>query len=162
ERLCQLHPDEHRPLRGQPLLAVDQGPQIQAVDPLHGQVQPAILLAGIKYRDHVRMINGSGKPRLPQETLAVVARLADLPDNSLNDHRSAKNPAPQPGKKAPPPQTPPAGGEGPRRRSGQRPAPHPQAPPFTCPSGPAGGRARTPRLPRDHVSSRAPYVISIR
>ena len=74
------------------MLAVDQGPQIQAVNPLHGQVQPAILLAGIKDRDHVRMVNGSGKPRLPQETRAVVARLGDFRADYLKSHGAAENP----------------------------------------------------------------------
>ena len=92
ERLCQLHPDAHRPLRGQSLLAVDEGPQIQAVHPLHGQVQPALLLAGIKYRDHMRMVNGSGKPYLPQKTRPVVARLGNLRANYLKSHGAAENP----------------------------------------------------------------------
>src|SRR4029077_11700007 len=102
ERLCQLHTDEHRPLWGQSLLAVDECPQIQAVNPLHGQVQPAILLAGIKYRDHVRMVNGGGKPCLPQETRAVVARLGDFRTDYLKRYGPAENPLFSPVDKAHP------------------------------------------------------------
>ena len=47
---------------------------------------------GIKYRDHVRMVNGSGKPRLPQETRAVVARLGDFRADYLKSHGPAENP----------------------------------------------------------------------
>src|SRR5262245_14332261 len=40
----------------------------------------------------MRMVNGSGKPRLPQETRAVIARLGDFRADYLKGHRPAKNP----------------------------------------------------------------------
>ncbi len=91
ERPCQLDPDEHCPLGGQPLVAIDEGPQLQAVNPLHGQVKPASLLADIEDRDHVGMVNGGGKPRLPQETRAIVTRLGNFRTNYLKSHCSPKN-----------------------------------------------------------------------
>ncbi len=61
ERGRHLAPNVHHAIRGQPLLEIDleidEGPQLYAVDPLHGQVEPAVVLAGIKDRNDVGVVD---------------------------------------------------------------------------------------------------------
>ena len=45
ERHGQLCSDAHRPLGVQSLLAIKDGPQLQAINPLHGQIEAAGVLA---------------------------------------------------------------------------------------------------------------------
>ena len=90
ERQCQLRPNAHRPLCVQPMLAVNEGPQLQAINPLHGQVEPAGVLADIKHRNDVWMVNRSGKAGLPQETRAVVTGLGNFRTYHFKSHGASK------------------------------------------------------------------------
>ena len=57
ERGRHLAPNVHHAIRGQPLLEINEGPQLYAVDPLHGQVEPTVVLADIKDRNDVGVVD---------------------------------------------------------------------------------------------------------
>ena len=70
ERARDLVDDQRRPQRVQPALGAQQLVQVGARHPAHHEVQPAVLLARLVDRDHVRMIDRRRHPRLALEALA--------------------------------------------------------------------------------------------
>lgn len=67
ERGRHLRPNVHHAVRGQPLPVIDEGPQLYAVNPLHGQVEPTVVLADIKDRNDVGVVDRGSKSRLSQK-----------------------------------------------------------------------------------------------
>ena len=51
-------------------LAAQQDTQVDAVDPLHRDVEEPLVFAGVEHRDDARMLEQRGDVALPQETLA--------------------------------------------------------------------------------------------
>src|SRR5271165_1346496 len=90
ERGRYLRPNAHHAVRGQPLPVIDEGPQFYAVNPLHGQVESTAVLADIKDRNDVGVIDGGSKPRLPQKTRAVVTGFGRFGTNDFQSHGASE------------------------------------------------------------------------
>src|SRR5262249_33492159 len=107
------------------------------------------------------MVNGSGKPRLPQETRAIVARLGDSRANYLKRHGPAENPLLRPVDKSHPTRAHQLGDVVPAKgRASVQFRTHKSRPSHVPADLPVA--AHTPPPAKEHVSSRAPYVITSR
>ena len=78
-----LGQDAKRPLRAQLALAVEHAPQVVALDEAHRQVELPVVLPGLVDRDHVRMVERCGEPRLAQEAGAEALVLGQLRRDQL-------------------------------------------------------------------------------
>jgi hypothetical protein len=70
EGAADLRDDRGRPARREPPLAAQERVEVRARDVAHDQVEVAVLLAGAVDRDHVRVVDRRGQPRLALEALA--------------------------------------------------------------------------------------------
>jgi hypothetical protein len=61
--------DGHGPAGGEPALVLQHPAQVQGVHVAHGDIQPALLLAGAVDGDDVGMVDGGSHPHLTQEAL---------------------------------------------------------------------------------------------
>jgi hypothetical protein len=59
--------DGHGPSGVQRTVSLDQGLQVGSLHVSHGDVQEPIRFAGVVHGDHVRMVDGGGQLRLPEE-----------------------------------------------------------------------------------------------
>ena len=77
ERRADLADDPRRAQRLEAPLGGDHRTQVGALDEAHHDVEQAALVAGVEDRDHVRMVDRGGDPRLAPEALAeaLVARV---------------------------------------------------------------------------------------
>ncbi len=58
-----------------------------ALDEAHGQVELAVVLAGLVDRDHVRVVERGGETRLAQEARPEALVLGELRGDQLQRHR---------------------------------------------------------------------------
>jgi hypothetical protein len=73
-----------RTVGAQPALLAEHRSEVGAVDVLHRQVQQPVHLAGVVDRDHVRVLERGGDPRLALEALAEALRLRVLRGDDLD------------------------------------------------------------------------------
>ena len=59
-------------------VSADHRRKVHSVDEAHRDVQHAVRLAGVVHRDHVRVVERAGRPRLAEEPLAELLLAGDL------------------------------------------------------------------------------------
>ena len=69
-------------------LALEHAPQVAALDEAHRQVELPVTLTRLVDRDHVRMVQRSGEPRLLQEPVPKTLILGELRSDHLQRHRA--------------------------------------------------------------------------
>ncbi len=78
ERFRDLGEDvERAPGLERPFLGHEAG-EVRALDVAHGEIKEPVLIARLVDRDHVRVVEGGGDPRLAQEALAEALVLGEL------------------------------------------------------------------------------------
>ena len=86
QRPGELGADRDRPLRRQAPSSIEQLPKVDPVDPLHHQVEAAVLVADVVDGDDVRVVHRGGQLRLAKEALAVFGLRGDLLADHLQRH----------------------------------------------------------------------------
>ena len=88
ERFGDLAQQGHGPGRLQRSLAVDQVPQVSALDQAHRHDQLAVDLARVEDRHHRGVVEAGGETGLAQETLAEALAVDQLAGDHLQGHRA--------------------------------------------------------------------------
>ena len=90
ERGGDLAADVDRAVRAQPALGAQHRGEVGALDVLHREVEQPVLLARVVDGDDVRVLQGSGDPRLAIEALAEARGLGQLGRDDLDRRAPAQ------------------------------------------------------------------------